>query len=411
MKNVLIITYYWPPSGGPGVQRILKFSKYLPKYGWNPIILTVKEGDFPVKDISLKSNISDSDVYYSKSFSFHKIFNYLLGKKSTPAYQLSSSKTDNIITKIFRWIRFNLIVPDGRIGWYPNAVKIGSKIIRSNDIRVLFSSAPPYTTHLIAKTLSKKYNIPWAADFRDPWTDYYYYENKRLWITSIIDKHLEKKVINSANALITVSKTISENYKKGFIVIYNGYDEEDFNLVEKKENSRIIISHVGTMSKNQNPSYFFDAVHQLNNDGNKYQIDLIGSVHPDIINDIKINGYDYFINLVEYLPHHKAIIKMCQSDFLLLIITNVNKNMGLISAKIFEYIRSGSKIIMIGPPGGDAEKIINETNSGFCFDYHEKDTFKEILTKNNFKDTENYSKYSRENSTRLLADILNKINK
>ena len=142
------------------------------------------------------------------------------------------------------------------------------------------------------------------------------------------------------------------------------------------------------MSKNQNPSYFFDAVHQLNNDGNKYHIDLIGSVHPDIINDIKIKGYDYFINLVEYLPHHKAIIKMCQSDFLLLVVTNVKKNMGLISAKIFEYIRSGSKIIMIGPPGGDAEKIINETNSGFSFDYHEKDTFKEILTKNNFKDTE-----------------------
>jgi len=410
LKNILVISYYWPPSGGPGVQRVLKFSKYLKKLGWEPIVLTAKDGDFPVKDYSLNDDAKTTQAYFVKSISLHKLYSWIVGKKTSPTYQLSSSSEDSIIVKIIRWIRNNLIVPDGRIGWYPNAVKKGSDIIKKNNIRVIFSSAPPYTVHLIARTLSKKHEVPWVADFRDPWTDRFYnYENKRLWLTKLIDSHLERKVINDATALTTVSKTISEYYKKTFNVIHNGYDEEDFSLVNKTENNNVVISYIGTMTKSQNPLMFFESIYELNLKEKKYQIDLIGNIHPDIKYYIEAKKYDNFIKTKPYIPHKDAIKKMCESDFLLLVIPNTEKNKGIITGKLFEYIRSMRKIIMIGPPNSDAAKIIAQTNSGRCFDYSEKNKIKQTLLKTNLPSSNNYQQYSRENLTKILSHLFEEI--
>ena len=406
LKKVLVISYYWPPSGGPGVQRVLKFCKYLNRFGWDPIVLTVKDGDFPVKDYSLNEEAKIAKVYYAKSISFHKFYNWIAGKKTTQTHHLSSSKEDSIKVKLFRWIRNNLIVPDGRIGWYPNAVKIGSSIINSNDIKVIFSSAPPYTVHLIAMKLSKKYSIPWVADFRDPWVDNKYNnENKRLWLTKLVDSSLEKRVINNACARTTVSKTISGYYEKPFSVIHNGYDEEDFTSVNEKEQNTVVISYMGTMTKSQNPSMFFQSVNELNLNQEKYQIDLIGNIHPDIKSYIQNNKYDNFIKIKSYIPHKDAIRKMCESDFLLLVIPNTKKNIGIVTGKLFEYIRSMRKIIMIGPPNSDAAKIIAQTNSGICFDYTEKNKIKHLLMENNLPATSNYQQYSRESLTKTLSLI------
>ena len=410
LKNILVISYYWPPSGGPGVQRVLKFSKYLKKLGWEPIVLTAKDGDFPVKDHSLNDDAKTTQAYFVKSISLHKLYSWIAGKKTTPTYQLSSSSEDSIIVKFIRWIRNNLIVPDGRIGWYPNAVKKGSDIIKQNNIRVIFSSAPPYTVHLIARTLSKKHELPWVADFRDPWTDRFYnYENKRLWLTKLIDSYLERKVINDATALTTVSKTISEYYKKTFYVIHNGYDEEDFSLVNKTENNNVVISYIGTMTKSQNPLMFFESIYELNLKEKKYQIDLIGNIHPDIKYYIEAKKYDNFIKIKPYIPHKDAIKKMCESDFLLLVIPNTEKNKGIVTGKLFEYNRSMRKIIMIGPPKSDAAKIIAQTNSGRCFDYNEKNKINQFLLKTNLPSSNNYQQYSRENLTKILSHLIERI--
>ena len=410
LKNILVISYYWPPSGGPGVQRVLKFSKYLKKLGWEPIVLTAKDGDFPVKDHSLNDDAKTTQAYFVKSISLHKLYSWIVGKKTSPTYQLSSSSEDSIIVKFIRWIRNNLIVPDGRIGWYPNAVKKGSDIIKQNNIRVIFSSAPPYTVHLIARTLSKKHELPWVADFRDPWTDRFYnYENKRLWLTKLIDSYLERKVINDATALTTVSKTISEYYKKTFYVIHNGYDEEDFSLVNKTENNNVVISYIGTMTKSQNPLMFFESIYELNLKEKKYQIDLIGNIHPDIKYYIEAKKYDNFIKIKPYIPHKDAIKKMCESDFLLLVIPNTEKNKGIVTGKLFEYIRSMRKIIMIGPPKSDAAKIIAQTNSGRCFDYSEKNKINQFLLKTNLPSSNNYQQYSRENLTKILSHLIERI--
>ena len=407
LKKVLVVTYYWPPSGGPGVQRVLKYCKYLPKYGWEPIILTVLNGDFPVLDKSLSKEVLNLKVVKSASFSFHKILNLLNRKKNTPTHQLSSSNEDGIFIKLARWVRVNFIVPDGRIGWYPDAVRKGNQIINDNNIEAIFSSAPPYTAHLIAKNLSLSNGIPWVADFRDPWTDRFYnFENKRLWITEKIDRFLENSVINSASARITVSSSISEYFKKPFHVIHNGYDEEDFKKLDRHKSKKIKISYIGTMTKSQNPINFFHAVSKLNKDRNIFEINLIGSIHHDIKNYIIKQNFDDFVNFKSYKEHKVAIQEMCNSDFLLLVIPNTKMNEGIITGKLFEYIRSMSKIVMIGPKKSDAAKIINETSAGKCFEHDNQDDIVKYLKFNGVSKNSNFEKYSRENSTKLLSKVL-----
>ena len=412
MKNVLIISYYWPPSGGPGVQRVLKFCKYLHKFGWRPIVLTVAKGDYPVLDSSLGLDLKEIKVFQAKAFSLHRIFNLFNKKKHTPTFQLSSSENESIFVKISRWIRINIIIPDGRIGWYPNAVKVGNGIIKHNKIDAILSSAPPYTAHLIAKRLSLSHNIPLVVDFRDPWTDRFYnFENKRLWLTEKVDKYLENNVINSANKRITVSEAISKYYTKPFHVIPNGFDEEDFkvNNNNKNKKNKVLISYLGTMTKSQNPKCFFKEISNLNQKQNIYQIDLVGSIHPDIKNYIYKHKFDRFIKLLPYIKHSEAIQKMVDSSFLLLIIPNTKKNKGIITGKIFEYIRSMTKIIMIGPHNSDAAKIIEETSSGKCFSYEDRDSIASYLIDGKMSTTKNFERYNRERLTEDLTKILNDV--
>ncbi len=408
LKNLLVITYYWPPSGGPGVQRVLKFCKYLSKYGWRPIILTVDGGDFPAIDHSLEKQLGDLKAYKSKSISLHKIFNIISKKSNTPTFQLSKSIDDNIFVKIARWVRLNLIIPDGRIGWYPAAVNDGINIIKKHKIVAIFSSAPPYTSHLIAKNLSKASRIPWVADFRDPWTDRFYnYENSRFILTEKLDKILERSVIKNAHKCITVSTEISSYFKKKFEVIHNGYDENDFlNIDFSKKNKNKIISYIGTMTKSQNPKTFFKVVSDLNIVKNDFRVELIGNIHPDIKNYIDDNSYNDFIKIREYIYHKEAIQKMVDSDFLLLVIPDTEKNKGVVTGKLFEYIRSMTKVLAVGPIDCDASKIIYETNSGEFFDYNDAIGMAEFLSKKEFDKTKNYKKYSRDNATMILAEIL-----
>jgi len=411
LRKILIITYYWPPSGGPGVQRVLKFCKYLNETDWKPIILTVENGDFPVFDQTLEKDVVGYEIYKSKSYSLHKIFNFFNKNSTTPTFQLSSAKQDDFLIKLFRWIRLNMVIPDGRVGWYFDSINIGKKIFRENKIDAIFSSAPPYTTHLIAKNLALLKNLPWIADFRDPWTDRFYnYENKRWWITRKLDKVLENSVINSAQKCVTVSKEISRSFKGDFKVIHNGYDEEDFlNVYPNKEEENVVIRYLGTMTKSQNPKNFFDVISKLNYNQIKYKVELIGNIHPDVKVYIQNQGFEKFVEFISYVDHGEAIQKMVNSHFLLLVIPNTAKNKGIVTGKLFEYIRSMSKIIMIGPLDSDAAEIINDTSSGRCFDYDNSTDIVQYLESGKYPETINFEKYSRKNLTSELVETLEKM--
>ena len=419
MKNVLIISYYWPPSGGPGVQRVLKFCKYLPSFGWNPIVLTVKDGEFPVSDFSLEKDSKAIESIKVKGISFYSLYKKFTGKQKLATHQLSPGVNENIITKLARWIRYNLIIPDGRVGWYWNAVKRGEKIIQEKNIDLIFSSGPPQTVHLIAKTLSKKTNRSWVADFRDPWTDrFYYYENPRNSIISFFDKYLEKKVLKECNYLVTVSdgffsllnnNCIIENKAE---VIYNGYDIDDFKGIKKTKvsNDHITISHIGSLSRSQIPLGLFHSVelHNQSKINKPILIKCIGSVHSSIENYVMTHGFETFLSFDPYMNHDQAIKEMVNSDILFLVIPDLINNQGIIPGKLFEYFASKTNIILIGNKNSDAAKLMLELGHQFFYDINENINFDKILN-NNYHEAINIKAFSRIEQTKQLSKIFNKI--
>lgn len=421
MKKVLIITYYWPPSGGPGVQRVYKLCKFLPEFGWEPVVLTVTNGEFPCYDDTLSIVNNNIITYRSNSISFYNLFKKITGKTSIPTYQLSKQKNESLFVKLSRWIRYNLIIPDGRVGWYPFAIKRAYKIVKDNDIGLIFTSGPPHSVHLIAKRISRKSLIPWVADFRDPWSDRFYYEeNRRMRLTQLIDKYLERSVLFSATRIITVSPGFGYllSHKIEFTdkvnIVYNGYDESDFDSVVKISivtDNTIIIGHMGSLSKSQCPTALFRALKVLSKKGQrfKYQLNLIGNTHPDILNDL--SNYDLTQISIHYgyLPHVKALKIMSKSTFLFLVIPKSSKNSGIIPGKIFEYIRLKIPIILIGPPDSDAARIVRETQSGFSFEYEDVNGLMKILSSPIKVEPINYNKYSRKNQTAEIVNIFNEL--
>ena len=420
MKKVLIITYYWPPSGGPGVQRVLKFCKYLPKYGWQPVILTVKDGEYPARDETLLSESIDMETHLSDAFSFYSIFNWITGSNSIPTHQLSKSKDDTLFTKFARWIRYNLVIPDGRIGWYSGAVKKGKELLDNQNFDLIFSSGPPHSVHLIGRKLAKVSHVKWVADFRDPWTDrFYYLENPRNSLTTWIDGLLEKKVLNDCNGLITVSTGFESllndrlPIKSKSTVIYNGFDQDDFSRKPKERNSRdqIVISHTGSLSMSQNPLGLFESVkdHNDSSSGSKITIQLVGSVHPNILDTIQRLKIQQYVSILAYQPHQKAIQILVDSDFIFLVVPNQDKNKGIIPGKIFEYFKCQSEIILIGNERSEAALLSKELGYQNIFEINEKFDFNN-LTINQSLDQESTSKFERKNLTASLVQVFEEIN-
>ena len=270
MKKVLIITYYWPPAGGAGVQRVLKFAKYLPQFGWQPIILTVENPDCPVIDNSLLKDIPpECKVYKSKALEPFEIYKKLIGKNKfdkIPSDVLARTKNLTITEKLSKWVRLNLFIPDAKIGWKYYAIKEAKKIIEQEKIDVVFSTSPPQTVALIAKSVANKNKLKWIADFRDPWMEIVHYQNvKRNGITKFIDRKLEKSVLRKADVLVTISADIVNLFKtkvgkKNYAIIPNGFDESDFLKIDKNKNSNFTIAYTGVITKTRVPYALFSAL-------------------------------------------------------------------------------------------------------------------------------------------------------
>jgi len=301
MKKVLIITYYWPPAGGPGIQRILKFAKYLPEFGWEPIILTVKNGEYPAIDESLLNEIPENcKVYATNSIEPNNLYRKLIGLKSNQKIPIAvlAEKNINRKKKVANWIRLNLFIPDAKIFWKPFAIKMGRQIINELKPDLIFSSSPPPTVHLIAKSLKKHSGIKWVADLRDPWIDIYYYDNlKKNKISTRLDKQFELSVLNNADELCTVSQDLvnifkSKNNKLNIEIITNGFDPDDFSdLPQQDKFKKFTIAYAGKLNNQQNPVNLWKALQKLTNDfkdfSNDLQLVFMGNFVDEIHNSIK----------------------------------------------------------------------------------------------------------------------------
>ena len=432
MKKVLIITYYWPPSGSAGVQRWLKFVKYLRNFGWEPIVYTPSNAEYPEYDESyLKDIPKDLTVIktpINEPYSFYKRF---IGQKKdvkiNTGFLSENNKKKKLTEKISVWIRGNFFIPDAKMFWIKPSVKFLSKYLTENPVDAIVSTGPPHSLQIIALKLSQKFSLPWLADFRDPWTNIDFY--KDLMLSSFADrKHhqLELKVLKKADSVVVISESMKEEflqiYKRDYDVITNGYDTEDVDLkTEIKLDTKFCIAHVGTIAKSRNPVLLWLALSELVKEisglSEDLEIKIIGKADFSVWEAIEKADLKAFVTKIDYVPHAEATLLQQKSQVLLLSINNTSNAKGILTSKFFEYMAANRPILCIGPCDGDAQKIINETQCGLFAGYDDKEILKEnILTfykkyKNNqlFSSSSAIEKYSRFELTRNLAAILDKI--
>ncbi|MCK4448327.1 MAG: glycosyltransferase family 4 protein [Candidatus Marinimicrobia bacterium] len=435
LKKVLIITYYWPPAGGPGVQRVLKFAKYLPEFGWQPIVLTVKNGEYPAIDESMQNDIPSScQMYKTASLEpnlFYKKFTGMAVDEKIPTAVLAAEST-NWKKRLANWIRLNLFIPDAKIGWIPFAVRKGKKIIKTEKPDVIFSSSPPPTVHLIARKLAKWSGIKWVADFRDPWTDIHYYENQnRNKVVKQFDSYLERSVLRDADKISCISRLdIEEDFAKKTdpekcVNIANGYDEADFRNIKTGEikSKKFIILHIGAVGKERNPLNLFKAICKLGDEKiimpETFTLRFIGHVDELVLQSIKSENIEPFVDFISYLPHSEALAKTMLADVMLLLVTQSEKNRRILPGKTFEYMRTGKPILALGPENGEVARILQQTKTGSIFDYQNEE---EIFQKLNdlirawkkgkpreFKGDEQIQLFSRKKLTEKLTELFDEM--
>ena len=411
----MVITYYWPPSGGPGVQRVLKFCKYLPEFGWEPIVLTVKDGEYPNIDISLEKEAEELGIRVIKTNTYEPFtaYKWLTRKKSLPSYELNKSNS-GFFSMLSKWIRMNYFIPDARKGWIPYGVKAGKELLNNENIDIIFSSGPPHSLHFIAKKLKEISKIPWVADFRDPWTDLFYYDTHKRGTRALNkDAEMEKEILNSADFVTTVSNGTKEllNTKVEDLnahVIHNGFDPEDFTDIDipNKNDGTKIITYIGSMSESQVSEAFFRAVSDLiHKDGEKIKIRFIGNMHQRALDLIKEYNLESYTDQLGYFNHCEVIIKLFESDLLLLVIPNTKQSKLIITGKLYEYLKSEKPILAIANLKGDAAKIIDQTRSGSVYQYDDVKGIKTFISQNQYQKPIHIDQFSRRELTNELERI------
>lgn len=432
-KKILIITYYWPPAGGPGVQRWLKFAKYLPEFGWNPVIYTPENPSYPLLDESLLKDIPQNiEVVKTRIWEPYQLAEKLnKSNKKFKAGQFDVGKNQSWKSKLSIWVRGNFFIPDARVFWVKPSIKFLEQYLKENKIEVVVTSGPPHSLHMIGLGLKKKFpDLKWIADFRDPWTEISYY--KHLKLTQSSDrKHrqLESAVFKNADITLATSYTDAENFRKAganAICITNGFDESDasatHNVTGEKadgQNSKAFtLSYIGVLEQLRNPENLWKVLDELVTENKEFAeiftLKFAGRIDDKILHSIENSNLKNHILNLGYISHDKAVEEMSNSN--LLLITNFpnESSKGIIPGKIFEYLATGKQIISFGPDEADVSRILAETGAGKHFGYEDPKAVKDFILEkyelwkngNLLENTQNIEQFSRRNLTKKLAEIL-----
>ena len=428
-KKVLLFTYYWPPSGGAGVQRWLKFCKYLPEFNIQPIVITVDEtqASYPVIDKSFNNDIANElQIIKTKSFEPLNYYQKLSGRKQVPFAGFANETNENWKHEVSRFIRGNFFIPDARKGWNKYALKAGRQVLAQQNIKTIITTSPPHSTQLIGLKLKEQYDVNWIADLRDPWTDIYYYKKmNHTVLAKNIDARYESAVIEQADKIVVVSDFIKHLFLKKsskidpakIYVIPNGYDEDDFKDVNPLlDKASLIIAYNGTLSNDYPIEPFIEALKKVIDSTTDIAVKLqfTGSVSEEIIQHIiKIIPNHCVFN--GHVSHKKSVEILQNSDISLLLIPDVANNEGILTGKLFEYLAAENPIICIGPKQGNAAAIIEKCQAGQTFekqDVAEISTYLEKLVIQ-FKKSKNlkitnqlHAQYSRRNLSKTMAEII-----
>lgn len=428
----MIITYYWPPTGGAGVQRWLKFSKYFREFGWEPIIYTPSNPDFPINDETLLKDIpKDLTILKTPITEPYDIYRKIMRKKKTETVNqgfLSEGKENTFLQSAMIWVRGNFFIPDARKFWIKPSIKYLSNYMKTNHIDAVISTGPPHSMHLIAMGLKLKHHIPWIADFRDPWTQIDFYSQLKL--SSYADnkhKQLENKVLTKANKVVTVSPSCASDLAKlggrEVNVITNGFDTDDFSLTNDsiKMLDGFMFHHTGALNKDRNPYTLWKVLGDLCRENAELKKDLVlkftGKTDAIVFESLKQQGLSENAQKTDYMTHSEVVKVMVQSPILLLPLNNTPNNKGVLSGKLFEYLAAKRPIFGIGMPYGDAAAILKETQAGTMCDFDDyvgtKKAVMELYTK--YKNNQlsissgSIDKYSRKSCAAQYIQFLNSI--
>ncbi|WP_175622095.1 glycosyltransferase [Chryseobacterium schmidteae] len=427
-KKILIITYYWPPAGGPGVQRWLKFAKYLPEFGWKPIIYTPENPSYPLLDESLMKDVPENlEIVRTKIWEPYQLAEKLnKSNKKFKAGQFDVGNNQSWKSKLSIWVRGNFFIPDARVFWVNPSTQFLEQYLKINNIETIVTSGPPHSMHLIGLNLKKKFpDLKWIADFRDPWTEISYYKHLKLTKKSH-KKHrqLESEVFKTADITLATSYTDAENFRKNganAFCITNGFDETDSSQTLQSSNSqsqKFTLSYIGVLEQLRNPENLWKALDNLvktNSDlAENFKLKFVGRIDDKILEVIEKSSLKDHIQNLGYVSHDKAVDEMAKSS--LLLITNFpnESSKGIIPGKIFEYLATGKQIISFGPNEADVAKILDETKAGKHFGYNDSKEIEDFILEkfelwkngNLLENTQNIEQFSRRNLTKQLSEIL-----
>ncbi|HNQ26886.1 MAG TPA: glycosyltransferase family 4 protein [Aquaticitalea sp.] len=423
-KKVLIITYYWPPAGGPGVQRWLKFVKYLPDYGIHPVVYIPKNPSYPIIDLDLASEVPENVTIITQKIKEPYGLAKFLSKNLTKTISsgiITKEKGQNLVQRLMLYVRGNYFIPDARKAWVKPSVTYLSGYIRTHGIETIITTGPPHSLHLIGKELKQQLGVKWLADFRDPWTTISYHNKLKLTQNSQ-KKHkvLEQSVLAEADTIIVTSERTKVEFasktSQPITVITNGYDT--YHLPKIRKDDKFTLAHIGSLLSDRNPTNLWCALKALIDENDTFntlfRLKLIGIVSEDIIKEIKKLDLHSHVEILGYISHEDVLMEQRQAQLLLLAEIDSEYTKAIIPGKLFEYMVSNTPIIAIGPEGSDVERIIKQTNTGRYFYHSDINGLKSQI----LEYFEAYKKgtlatnpiglapYSRKNLTKTLSELI-----
>ena len=436
MKRVLIISYYWPPTGGSGVQRWVKFAKYLPEEDWQPVIYTPENPEQLAVDASLEAEVpSEAEVIRTRITEPYALYKKVLRRSghSKEAVEVNPVNAQNksFLQKAAMWVRGNFFRPDPRCLWIRPSVRYLKKYLEEHPVDMIVTTGPPQSMHMIGLRLAKETGLPWVADFRDPWTKIFYF--KHLSMTPATErwhKKMEKAVLDEASAVVAVSPLVQQEFQAmtdtPVELITNGFDECDFPSEKDTEayggpDKDFTITHTGLFAADGNPTVLWDVLrekYQADGDFRKrLRIKLIGKNDEQILKALKDRGLQEALTDMGYQPHSVAVEQQRKASILILPLRKEPEYKAVLPGKLFEYMASERPVLGIGQPDGAMAMILGEAKTGTVLDWDDKKGISEYIEKCWKMHLEgrlttvgaDISRFTRRSTTRQMAGLFDRL--